>query len=50
MTKLQFVGHVFFKDGVAHEELKIKAVASARKPKNASEVRSILGMANDLPN
>ena len=40
------MGHVLSKDGVVPEESKIKAVASARKPKNASEVRSFLGQVN----
>ena len=42
MMKLEFMGHVLSKDGVAPEESKIKAVASAREPKNVSEVRSFL--------
>ena len=46
MMKLELMGHVLSKDGVAPEESKIKAVASARKPKNASEVRSFLGLVN----
>ena len=46
MMKLEFMGHVLSKDGVAPEESKIKAVASAREPKNASEVRSFLGLVN----
>ena len=36
------MGQVLSKDGVAPEESKIKAVASAREPKNASEVCSEL--------
>ena len=44
--KVEFMGHVLSKDGVAPEELKVKAVASAREPKNASEVRSFLGLVN----
>ena len=46
MMKLEFMGHVLSKNGVAPEESKIKAVASAREPKNASEVRSFLGLVN----
>ena len=46
MMKLEFMGHVLSKDGVAPEESKIKAVGSAREPKNASEVRSFLGLVN----
>ena len=44
VMKLEFMGHVLSKDGVAPEESKIKAVASAREPKNASEVCSFLGL------
>ena len=40
------MGHVLSKHGVAPEESKIKAVASAREPKNSSEVRSFLGLVN----
>ena len=46
MIKLEFMGHVLSKDGVAPEESKIKLVASAREPKNASEVRSFLRLVN----
>ena len=45
-TKSVTMGHVLSKDGVAPEESKIKAVASAREPKNASEVCSFLGLVN----
>ena len=46
MIKLEFMGHVLSKNGVAPEESKIKAVASAREPKNASEVCSFFGLVN----
>ena len=46
MMKLEFMSHVLSKDGVAREKSKIKAVASAREPKNASEVRSFLELVN----
>ena len=46
MMKLEFMGHLLSKDGVAPEESKIKAVTSARESKNASEVRSFLGLVN----
>ena len=46
MMKLEFMGHVLFKDCVAPEESKIKAVTFAREPKNASEVCSFLGLVN----
>ena len=40
IMKLEFLGHVLSKDGVAPEESKIQTVASAREPKNVSEIRS----------
>ena len=46
MMKLEFMGNVLSKDSIAPEESKIKGVASAREPKNASEVRSFLGLVN----
>ena len=46
MMKLEFMGHVLSKDGVAPEESKIKAVASVREPKNAIEVCNFLGLVN----
>ena len=46
MMKVEFMGHVLYRDGVASEESKRKAVASAREPKNANEVRSFLGLVN----
>ena len=46
MIKLEFIGYVLSKDGVAPEELNIKAVSSSRERKNAREVRSFLGLVN----
>ena len=46
MPKLEFMGHVLSAKGIAPEEAKIEAVASAREPKSASEVRSFLGLVN----
>ena len=40
------MAHVLSKHGVAPEKLKIKAVASAREPKNSSEVCCFLGLVN----
>ena len=40
------MGHVLSKNGVAPEKLKIKAVASAREPKNAGKVHSFLERVN----
>ena len=46
IVKLQFVAHVLSKHGVAPEKSKIKAVASAREPKNSSEVCCFLRLVN----
>jgi hypothetical protein len=40
-----FFGHVFSAKGVSPDPEKVKALHDARKPSNASEVRSFLGMA-----
>ena len=37
MMKIEYMGHLLSKNGIAPEESKIKAVASAGEPKNASE-------------
>jgi hypothetical protein len=43
--KLQYLGHVISKDGVATDPSKIEAVQSWPSPKTAKEVRSFLGLA-----
>ena len=46
MTQLEFMGFVLSKNGIGPTEEKVKAVANAREPKNASEVKSFLGLVN----
>ena len=43
---LEFLGHIFGADGIAPSPDKIKTIVEMQTPKNASEVRSFLGMAN----
>ncbi|KAL0456204.1 UNVERIFIED_CONTAM: Transposon Tf2-12 polyprotein [Sesamum latifolium] len=40
-----FLGHVIFGDGVMPDSSKVKAIMEWRVPKNATEVRSFLGLA-----
>ena len=42
--KISFFGHVFSKEGISPDPEKVKAIQEAKKPENASEVRSFLGM------
>ncbi|KAL0299997.1 UNVERIFIED_CONTAM: Retrovirus-related Pol polyprotein from transposon.6 [Sesamum angustifolium] len=43
--ELVFLGHVIFGDGVMSDPSKVKAIMEWRVPKNATEVRSFLGLA-----
>ena len=43
--KIAFYGHIFSAEGVSPDPEKIKALQDAKKPENASGVRSFLGMA-----
>ena len=43
--KIAFYGHIFSAEGVSPDPEKIKALRDAKKPENATEVRSFLGMA-----
>ena len=43
---LEFLGHTFGNEGINPSNLKIKAILGLLDPKNASEVRSLLGMTN----
>jgi hypothetical protein len=43
---LKFFGYVFSKSGLSPDPDKIKDIVSMPKPTSASEVRSLLGMAN----
>ena len=42
-TKLDFFGFTFSDKGVSCQDSKLNALAKAKEPSNANEVRSILG-------
>ena len=42
---MAFLGHVISKDGVMVDPTKVEAVKEWRQPKNATEIRSFLGLA-----
>jgi type III secretory pathway component EscU len=44
--KVEFFGYVFSKDGISADPKKINAIKNAEPPKNAAEIRSLLGLAN----
>ena len=46
MSHLEFKGHVLLARGIGPADVKVKAVVEAREPKNAAEVRSVLGLVN----
>ena len=43
---LEFYGYIFSGEGISADPKKIKAIKEADIPKNVSEVRSFLGIAN----
>ncbi|XP_058775479.1 uncharacterized protein LOC131649738 [Vicia villosa] len=45
MSEVKFLGHVISGDGVAVDPSKVEAVINWERPKNATEVRSFLGLA-----
>ena len=45
-TSLEFLGHNFGANGIEPSQEKIKTIINLPTPKNASEVRSLLGMVN----
>ena len=45
LDQVAFLGHVVSKEGVAVDSSKIEAVSRWTRPKNASEIRSFLGLA-----
>ena len=45
LDQVTFLGHIISKEGLAVEPSKIEAVMNWEKPKNASEIRSFLGLA-----
>ena len=46
MSLLIFMGHVLSARGIGPTEVKVEAANQARKPKNATEVKSFLGLVN----
>lgn len=46
MDRIHFMGVVLSGDGIGPSESKVKAVAEFRRPENASEVKSFLGLVN----
>lgn len=46
MSQLEFIGHVLSKNGIGAAQSKIEAVENTRRPTNAAEVRSFLGLVN----
>ena len=48
MTELTFMGHRLSRAGVTASDEKVAAVINAREPRNASEVRSFLGLVTFL--
>src|ERR1044072_5265424 len=42
---MSFLGHVISKNGIAVDPTKVEAVSQWEVPKNASEIRSFLGLA-----
>jgi hypothetical protein len=45
LSQIHFLGHVVSKDGVAVDPSKVEAVLRWERPKNATEIRSFLGLA-----
>ncbi|XP_042454707.1 uncharacterized mitochondrial protein AtMg00860-like [Zingiber officinale] len=45
LDQVSFLGHVISKDGIMVDPSKIEAVSNWNRPKNASEIRSFLGLA-----
>ena len=44
LSQVAFLGHIVSKDGIAIDPSKVEAVKDWPRPKNASEVRSFLGL------
>lgn len=44
MSKLTFMGHVLSRHGIAPDDSKVEAITKAKRPENASEVRSFMGL------
>ncbi|XP_069782085.1 UPF0462 protein C4orf33 homolog isoform X1 [Narcine bancroftii] len=46
VSEMDFMGHRLTREGLNPAEAKVKAIAEARAPQNATEVRSFLGLVN----
>jgi hypothetical protein len=46
MDKITFMGHVLSKNGIGPTSERVKDILNATEPKNASEVKSFLGLVN----
>jgi hypothetical protein len=46
LPELEYMGHVLSGDGITPTQDRVRAVAEARKPQSASEVRSFMGLVN----
>ena len=46
LLKLTFIGLVLWQQGIGPTEDKVEVLTQAREPKNASEVKSFLGLVN----
>ena len=45
LERVQFLGHVIFDEGIQVDPAKVEAVVSWQRPRNATEIRSFLGLA-----
>ena len=45
LRQIQFLGHVITSDGISVDPTKIEAIQNWEAPRNASEIRSFLGLA-----
>lgn len=48
VEELEFLGHKITSTGVVPADVKVEGLVAFRRPKNANEVRSLLGLANYL--
>lgn len=48
VNKLRFLGHILNENGIEPDPAKVSAIKNLNAPKNVTELRSLLGMANHL--
>ena len=46
ITEIEYLGHRITKEGLKPTQLKVRAIAQAPRPKNVSELKAFLGLAN----